>query len=109
MMVKILILALVLTLTGCSALSGIAGMMGGGKPSVEVNAKVGKNVKQDKSMVKVETGTTNQNADTISNDTSYQADTVNQITNNLTPLQLLLMLICAGAALPSFRDMYLGL
>lgn len=100
-------LGLILFMPGCSSLNPLS--MFAKKPSIEVNANIGKNVKQDKSMLKVETGTTNQNADQISNDTSYQADTVNQITNNLTPLQLLIMIIMAGAALPSFKEMYAGL
>lgn len=79
------------------------------KPSIEVNANIGKNVNQDKSMIKVETGTSNQTADQISNDTAYKADTINQITNSLTPLELLIIVIMAGAALPSFKEMYVGL
>ena len=94
-------------LSSCSSMNPLSMLTK--KPSIEVNANVGKNVKQDKSVVKVETGTTNQNADQISNDTSYKADTVNQITNNLTPLQLLIIVIMAGAALPSFKEMYVAL
>lgn len=103
----IVITCMLFFMPGCSALNPLS--MFTKKPSIEVNANVGKNVKQDKSVLKVETGTTNQNADQISNDTSYKADTVNQITNNLTPLQLLIIVIMAGAALPSFKEMYQGL
>lgn len=74
----------------------------------QVNAQVGKENNQEVSTVKVETGTTNQKAEEISNDTSYQADIVNQITNQLTWWQMLFIIVIAGAALPSFKEMYAG-
>ena len=83
--IRYLILATMITaLTGCSALSGMSSLFGK-KPSVEVNANVGKNVKQEKSQVKIETGKTEQTADNISNDTSYQAKTITQITQDVPP------------------------
>ena len=100
-------LALIVFMPGCSSLNPLSMLTP--KPSIEVNANVGKNVNQDKNVLKVETGTTNQTADAISNDTAYKADTINQITNSLTPLELLIIVIMAGAALPSFKEMYIGL
>ena len=104
---KITILGLLLLLlNGCSSVNPLSVISP--KPQLEVNANVGKNVSQEKSLGKVEVTSSNQTADEISNDTTYDADVVNQITNNLTWWQMLMMIICAGAALPSFKEMYAG-
>lgn len=78
------------------------------KPQLEVNANLGKNVEQDKSMIKVESGKTEQKADNISNDSQVNAETINNIANKLEWWQWLAILICVGAALPSFKEMYSG-
>jgi hypothetical protein len=53
------------------------------EPKLEVNAAVGKNVKQEKSKIKVEQG--GQEAETISNDTKQMADTISNVTQNIPP------------------------
>ena len=62
------------------------------KPQLEVNANLGKNVEQDKSMIKVENGKTEQKADAISNDTEIKAETINNIANKLEWWQWLIIL-----------------
>lgn len=100
------VLTLLFALQGCASLNPLSIMTQ--KPSVEVNAQVAKNAKQEKNIAKVEQGTTNQNADQISNDTSYKADTVNQITNSLTPFQLMIICLLAGWAVPDPARCYSG-
>ena len=82
------------------------------KPSVEVNAAVGKNVEQEKSLAKIESGKveTNQEAETISNDTTttVQGDSIQNIVNGMTWWEKLIAIVCIGAALPSFKEMYQG-
>lgn len=105
---KYLILAAIITtLTGCSALSGL-GSMFGKKPSIEVNANVGKNVKQEKAQVKIETGKTEQTAENISNDTSYQAKTINQITQDIPPYIIALLILGFGWLIPDPMQCYKG-
>lgn len=102
-----MILALT-TMTGC-ALTNPLGLLSPDKPSVEVSTNIGKNVESEKNNIKLETGdTVKQEAEEISNDTEYTADVVNQITNSLTPLQLLLLVICAGFAVPSYKEVANG-
>ena len=94
----IVLVAIITALTGCSALGGI-GSFFGKKPSIEANVNIGKNVKQEKAQVKVETGKTEQTADVISNDTSYKAKTVNQITQDMPPWMFLIVIGLAGLAI----------
>lgn len=105
---KYLILAAIITtLTGCSAL-GSMGSFFGKKPSIEVNANVGKNVKQEKSQVKIETHKTEQTAENISNDTSYQAKTINQITQDIPPYIIGLLILGFGWLIPDPMQCYKG-
>ena len=76
------------------------------KPSVEVNANIGENVKQEKSTLKLEQGKTEQTADEISNDTKYEADVINQITENVPIEYLLIMVLLAGWAVPAPKECY---
>jgi hypothetical protein len=78
------------------------------KPGIEVNAQVAKNADMQKSALSVNQGAVKQTADAISNDTSYEAATVNQITNNLTPFQLVMLCLLAGWALPDPIRCYAG-
>lgn len=94
-----LLIILCVMITGCSTL-GVVGSFFGKKPSIEVNANVGKNVKQDKSQIKIETGKTEQTADTISNDVSYKAKTINQITQNIPPYIIGLLILAFGWVIP---------
>lgn len=78
------------------------------KPGIEVNAQVAKNADMQKSVLSVNQGAVKQTADDISNDTSYEAATVNQITNNITPFQLVILCLLAGWALPDPIRCYAG-
>lgn len=71
------------------------------KPQVELNANVGENVKQEKSQVKVEQGKTEQTADSITNDTSYTADEITQVTEHIPVWFIVLALILAGWVIPT--------
>jgi hypothetical protein len=110
-MFKYSILLVIFLISGCASLGG--GVVDALNPlkddkGIDVTAQIGKNNDSEKSTVKVESGTTKQNADKITNDTAYNDSVVNQITNNLEPWQMAILVLCAGAALPSFREMYVG-
>lgn len=106
--IKCLLIIFTLTaFTGCSSLGGL-GSLFGKKPQIEVNANVGKNVKQNKSQVQIETGKTEQTADHISNDTAYTAQTVNQLTQNIPPYIILLLVLGFGWLIPDPLTSYRG-
>ena len=98
---------LAITLTSCSALDAID-ILNPAKPSIEVNAQVGKTNELEKSNIKAESGKTEirQDADEISNDTSYSADTIKQITQNVPIEYLLIVVLLAGWAIPSPKESY---
>lgn len=91
-----------LGLSSCAAINPLDTF----KPKPQINAQVGKENQQEISTAKVETGTTNQKADTISNDTNQNADEIVNIVKNLDTTTLIILVVLAGAALPSFREMY---
>ena len=103
-------LLVVLSLQGCSTLGSLTSVLTPDKPSIEVNAQVAKNAEQEKSVIKLESGGTKQTADTISNSTSTtsNADVINQIANEMTWWQYLAVIVCAGVALPSWKELYTG-
>lgn len=68
------------------------------EPKLEVNAAVGKSVKQEKAQLKVEQG--GQEAETISNDTKQMADTISNVTQNIPVEYLLILVLMAGWAIP---------
>lgn len=78
-------------------------------PDVEVNAQVAKSAEIQKSVVAIDQGAVKQTADEISNDTHFKAQTVNQITNQLTPFQLVMLCLFAGWALPDPVRCYAGI
>jgi len=91
---------------GCSSINPLSVLTD--KPSIEVNAQVAKNAEHSQSLISVESEGTKQTADSISNTTSTKADVINQITNELTWWQLVAIIICAGVAIPSSRELYGG-
>jgi len=106
-MKKFILVCILLMLTpSCSSLNPLSFL--NDDPKLEVNANVGKNVEQEKSKIKVETGTSNQTADTISNDTTYQAKTVNQITQDIPPYIIGLLILGFGWIIPDPRICYNG-
>ena len=111
-MTKIIIAGILVILcfmaTGCSSLGGL-GAMFGKKPSIEVNANVGKTVKQEKNQVKIESGKTEQTADQISNDTTYQAKTITQVTQDIPPYIIGLLILGFGWIIPDPSVCYKGI
>jgi hypothetical protein len=103
----ILLLMVSLGFSGCSSFNPLS-ILQPNKPAVEVNAQVGKTNEQEQNNIKLEQGKTEQTADTISNDTSYKADVVNQIVNGLTWWQLVAIIVLAGVALPSWKELGYG-
>lgn len=100
-MIKSLVVAITLMaslgLSGCSSINPLSVLTE--KPSVELNANVGKNVKQDKSVISAESGKTEQTADEISNDTAYTADKITQITEQMPPWMFGVVILLAGLAI----------
>ncbi len=104
----VLMLMAVFAIVGCAAMNPLSALMPD-KPSIELNANVGKNVKQEKAAVKIETGKTEQTAETISNDTKYEAKTISQITNQMPMWMFAVVILLAGWAIPTPRECMLGL
>lgn len=77
------------------------------EPKLEVNAAVGKNVKQEKAQIKVETG--KQEAERISNDTAQTAETIRNVTQNVPLEFMLLFALLAGWAIPDPKKCATGL
>jgi hypothetical protein len=102
----LLIATVLVAVSGCASLNPLDLLTE--KPAVEVNANVGENVKQDNSTVKVEQGKTEQTADSISNDTKYEAGVVNQITQNIPMEYVILVMLLAGWSIPTPRECYDG-
>lgn len=97
-------------LCSCSALDAVS-LISPSKPSIEVNANVGKNVEQEKSNVKIEQGGSEvkQDAETISNDTAYTAKSIQQITQNIPIEFLLIAVLLGGWAIPTPKETYHGI
>ena len=90
-----------LVFSGCSMMPSPVDLLMPDKPSIEVNAAIGKNVEQDKSVIKIESGkTTKQEAEKISNDTAYTAEVVNQVSEHIPPWILGLLILFAGWLIP---------
>lgn len=104
-------LFLLLLLTSCASLNPLSVLED--KPKIETNLNVGENVSQEQNKVKSEVGNTisTQEAEKITNDTNtnIQAQQVQTFIQQLTWWQQALLVILAGAALPSFKEMYSGI
>lgn len=98
-MKQIIMISMMLFMVGCASLNPLDIIKE--KPGIEVNAAVGKNVEQEKSLVKMDSGKDiKQEAETISNDTKYKADTIEQITNQMPPWMFFVVIFLAGWAIP---------
>lgn len=97
---KRVLLIILLAISGCSSINPLS-LLNPSKPSIEANVNMGKNVEQEKSNVKLETGTKNvkQDAETISNDTKYKADSIKQITQNIPPYIIYIVIALSGLAI----------
>ena len=99
---KLLLVATSLSLASCASLNPLD-VLNPAKPSLEVNAQVGKANEQEKNNIKAEEGKTEvkQEADSITNDTNYTADKIENITQGMSKLELLLFALLAGWAIPA--------
>lgn len=99
---KILLVATFLSLSSCASLNPLD-VLNPNKPSLEVNAQVGKTNEQEKNNIKIEDKKTEvkQEADSITNDTNYTADKIENITQGMSKLELLLFALLAGWAIPT--------
>jgi len=107
-MVVIILGLLMSTCSGCSTLGPLSSVLMGKKPSIEANVNIGKTVDQEKNNIKVEQGKTEQTADQISNDTSYQAKTITQITQDVPPYIIGLLILGFGWLIPEYEKCYSG-
>ena len=96
---KRLLLSLILcfSVISCASLNPLD-ILNPDKPSLEVNAQVGKTNEQEKNNIKVESGKQEikQEADKISNDHNYKADTIENITQQFSKEVLYLVLALIG-------------
>jgi hypothetical protein len=107
--VLIIVLIVILFLQGCSSLLNPLDVFKE-EPKIETNVQLGKSNESESNKLKLEQSgdTVRQDAENISNDTSYQADVVNQITKNLGFWELALLVVCAGFAIPSYKEVANG-
>lgn len=89
-------------LTSCASFNPLD-VLNPEKPSLEVNAQVGKTNEQEKNNIKVEDSKTEvkQEADSITNDTNYTAEKIENITQGMSKLELIMFALLAGWAIPS--------
>lgn len=93
-------------LTSCSVMDA-ARILDPNKPSLEVSAQVGKTNNQEKSTVKVESGDkVQQDAESISNDNHYVAETIENVTKSMSAFELVCLVLFAGLAIPSAGQLY---
>ena len=104
---KILVLILALTLSGCSTLGAIGGLFGDdGGTDVNTNAQVGKKNTQNNAVVQ---------ANTEASGEAQVADQANKvegtqiINEKLPPWVLIMIALLAGWAIPSPMEMALGI
>lgn len=108
---KRLLLSLMLcfSVISCASLNPLD-ILNPDKPSLEVNAQVGKTNEQEKNNIKVESGKQEikQEADKISNDHNYTADKIENITQSMSKWELALYTLLAGIAIPKANVLYNG-
>lgn len=97
-------------LTSCASLNPLE-VLNPKKPSIEANLQVGKSNEQEKNNIKLQGNTTEyrQDAEAISNDKNYTAEVINNITQNITWWQLLIIIPLIGAALPSWKEYWMAI
>jgi hypothetical protein len=96
--------------TSCAALDPLS-ILKPDKPSLELNANVGKNVEQEKNNIKLEQGNkeVKQEAEVISNDTSYTAEKIETINQDIPMEYMILLVFVAGWAIPDIKQTFKGL
>lgn len=108
-MIRILIaIMLSFSLSSCASLNPLD-VLNPSKPSLEVNAQVGKTNEQEKNNIKVESGKQEikQEADKISNDNIYTAESIKNVTQNLPIEYLVIMLFLAGWLIPTPKETFI--
>ncbi len=96
------ILPFLFLLSSCASLNPLD-VLNPNKPSLEVNAQVGKTNEQEKNNIKLESGKQDikQEAEKITNDNNYTADKIENITQGMSIVELLLFTFLAGWAIPT--------
>ena len=96
------VIVVLFSLTSCASFNPLD-VLNPAKPSLEVNAQVGKTNEQEKNNIKVEDRKTEvkQEADKITNDTNYTAEKIENITQGMSKLELIMFALLAGWAIPS--------
>ena len=91
-----------LSITSCASLNSLD-VLNPAKPSLEVNAQVGKTNEQEKNNIKIEEGKTEvkQEAEAITNDINYTAEKIENIVQGMSTLELVLFTFLAGWAIPA--------
>ncbi len=101
------ILLFLFLLTSCASLNPLD-VLNPNKPSLEVNAQVGKTNEQEKNNIKLESGKqeTNQEAEKITNDNNYTADKIENVVQGMSKFELIVFALLAGIAIPTYTTMY---
>lgn len=96
------VIPFILLITSCASLNPLD-VLNPAKPSLEVNAQVGKTNEQEKNNIKLESGKQDvrQEAEKISNDNNYTADKIENITQNIPLEYVLLIALLSGWIIPT--------
>ena len=99
-----------LILSSCASLNPLD-VLNPNKPSLEVNAQVGKTNEQEKNNIKLESGKqeTKQEAEKITNDNNYTADKIENVVQGMSKFELIVFAMLAGIAIPTYTTMYKAL
>lgn len=104
------IVSLCVLLASCSVMDA-SRLLDPSKPTYDVTAQVGKTNNQEKNNIKLETNGKEykQDAERISNDQNYTADSIKNITQGMSTFELLILVVLAGVAIPTTAQIYSGI
>lgn len=104
------IVSLCVLLASCSVMDA-SRLLDPSKPTYDVTAQVGKTNNQEKNNIKLETNGKEykQDAERISNDHNYTADSIKNITQGMSTFELLILVVLAGVAIPTTAQIYSGI
>ncbi len=104
------IVSLCVLLASCSVMDA-SRLLDPTRPSYEMTAQVGKANSQEKNNIKLETNGKEykQDAERISNDNNYTADSIKNITQGMSTLELIILIVLAGIAIPTTAQIYSGI
>jgi prepilin-type N-terminal cleavage/methylation domain-containing protein len=102
--------SLLFVLASCASLNPFD-MLNPDKPSLEVSAQVGKTNEIERSNIKLESGKQEikQEAEKITNDNNYTAESMENIVQGMSLVELLIVIVLAGIAIPSIDKVYKGI